>query len=536
MVRVLSSPGVSGDLGDAVRQRWPETIRIAHEPVRRTWALECRADVLPELCAWLVVERDYAFAGLVVEETAPEWLLRYLFYGGEPSAGQVHVLARCAKPGRTVPSISARVHAADWHEREAEDLFGLVFEGHPRLGDFVLHNDVWPEDVGPMRIGFDPATVRPRGEPDPAWQPLRLVEAPGSFLMPVGPIYSGITEPVLFLLETVGEDVIRAFPRLFYKYRGIEKIAEGRPVDDALLLAERCSATSAFAHSLAFCQAVEAVAGVEIPARARALRVVLAELERLRHHVGAIEEICDSTALAVAASQASMLEEDLLRISGSLTGHRYLFGLNVPGGLARDLSDAAVREAAGAAAALVPALRQLEQMLRVSSSFVDRLEGIGTVSHEDALAHGLVGPVARASGVARELRVAQPYAGYGEVELAVAREQGGDGFARLLVLFAEAVESARILVQQARALPAGPVRLAPLTVPAGAGVGWAEAPRGAAFHWVRIGDAGVVTRYRLITPSFINWHGFHLAAENFAFQDFPIILASFGLSAAECDR
>ena len=147
-------------------------------------------------------------------------------------------------------------------------------------------------------------------------------------MMPVGPKFSGVTESVHFQLETVGEDVIRSWTRPFYKWRAIEKLAEGKPAEDALLLAERFAATTAFAHGLAFSQAVEKIAGASIPARARALRVFLAELERLRHHAGAIHEICESTALVVATSQAGMLEEELLRLSGDLSGHRYLFGLN----------------------------------------------------------------------------------------------------------------------------------------------------------------------------------------------------------------
>ena len=520
---------------DIVLTRWPSNIKVGRGPGQGAVTVRCRAAVLRDLSAYLAAEAGYGFGGLVVEETAGAWLLRYLFYG-DGGAGQVHVLCECRKPDRTVPSISAHVHAADWFEREAEDLYGLVFEGHPRLGDFVLHNDVWPEDVAPMRADFDPAARRPRIEPDPSWQPLRLVEAPGSFLMPIGPIYSGVTESALFFLETVGEDVIRALPRLFYKYRGIEKIAERRRVNDVLLLAERCAATSAFAHSLAFCQAVERVAEVEVPARAQALRVVVAELERLRHHVGAIEEICESTALAVATSQASILEEELLRLCGVLTGHRYLFGLNVPGGVSIDPGDGAVRDAANTAVALLPRLRTLRDMLRVSSSFVDRLEGIGIITYREAVAQGWVGPVARASGVGRDLRTAQPYSGYEALGCRVPSEQDGDGLARLVVLFAEAEESVRLLASHAAALPQGPVRIGPFNPPSGAALGWAEAPLGATFHWVRIGDDGLIARYRLITPSFINWHGFHLAAENFAFQDFPIILASFGLSVAECDR
>ena len=172
---------------------------------------------------------------------------------------------------------------------------------------------------------------------DLEWQPLLIVGDPGSFAMPVGPVYEGgLGESLHFLLETVGEDVIRASPRLFYNYRAVEKIAEGRRVSDVLLLAERFAATSAFAHSLAFCQAVEKIHSVEAPPRAAILRVLICELERLRHHAGAIAAICESTALAVPTAHAAIIEEELLRASCVFTGHRYLFGLNVPGGLSRD--------------------------------------------------------------------------------------------------------------------------------------------------------------------------------------------------------
>ncbi len=123
--------------------------------------------------------------------------------------------------------MSARVHAADWHEREAEDMFGLVFEGHPRLGDFILHDDVWQEGVEPMRRAFDPERAIAERRPRENWRPRRVVEAPGVFVMPVGPVFSGEAESVNFQLETIGEEIIRAFPRLFFKYRAVEKMAEG---------------------------------------------------------------------------------------------------------------------------------------------------------------------------------------------------------------------------------------------------------------------------------------------------------------------
>ncbi|HTS70053.1 MAG TPA: NADH-quinone oxidoreductase subunit D, partial [Terriglobia bacterium] len=343
------------------------------------------------------------------------------------------------------------------------------------------------------------------------------------------------TESVHFLLETVGEDVIRAYPRLFFKFRGIEKMAEGKRIDSCLLLAERFSATTAFAHALAFCQAVEAICRTRVPNRAQALRVLLAELERLRHHVGIIHEICESTALAVATSQAAILEEELLRISGTLTGHRYLFGLAIPGGLTKDLSDSACLDAIKACKGILDRLLELDQMLRYSSSFLDRIEDVGIVSPEKAREFGLVGPIARASGFADDLRKAQPYTGYERFSFDVPVETEGDGFARLRILVAESVQALRIMTQVPPMLEPGKVREAINPQP-GVALGWAEAPRGAAFHWLRLGPDRLVNRFRLITPSFVNWHGFHLAAEKFAFQDFPIILATFGLSVAENDR
>jgi Ni,Fe-hydrogenase III large subunit len=265
------------------------------------------------------------------------------------------------------------------------------------------------------------------------------------------------------------------------------------------------------------------------------LRLFIAELERLRHHVGVIAGICESTALTVAASQVSLLEEDLLRVSGVLTGHRYLFGLAVPGGMAADIGDAACLEALGRCGDVLRRLERVERMLTVSSSFLDRLEEVGFISERDARAFGLVGPIARASGVARDLRRAQPYGGYGQRVFDIPTEREGDGYARLRLLFAEARQSVRLMEGAVGGLRAGAVAV-PIQLRAGGALGWVEAPRGAAFHWVRLNPDGTVARYRIVPPSFANWLGFRLSVENFAFQDFPIILSTLDLSAGENDR
>jgi Ni,Fe-hydrogenase III large subunit/Ni,Fe-hydrogenase III component G len=517
--------------------RWPGKVRAAGDASReaRSCEIECSPDAVAELCGWLSSEKGYSFASLIVEEGGSQWELRYIWYGNGDE-GVVHVIARQPLAERVFASLIGHVHAVDWNEREAEDLFGLTFKGHPRLGDFVLHDDRWNREVTPMRKHVDGSAPLVRFLPERKWKPLLVLNAPGAFAMPIGPIYSGVAESALFLLETQGEDVVRCLPRLSYKYRGIEKIAEGHTVAHALLLAERCNGTSAFAHGLAYCQAAEAICGTEAPRRAQVLRVLLAELERFRHHTAAIREICESTGLAVGTSEASILEEELLSLCCRFTGHRYLFGLHTIGGLARDFEVGDCLQLLETVQGILGRLEQLEKMLRYSNSFLDRIEEVGAVSQDDTREFGLVGPIARASGVARDVRKMQPYSGYGNFSFEVPQEKAGDGYARLRVLFSEAKQSVGLMQQAVNALPDGPVHAETVNLTPGAAIGWAEAPRGATFHWLRIGDDLIVMRYHLAAPSFLNWNGFHLATENFAFQDFPIIMATFGLSMAESDR
>jgi formate hydrogenlyase subunit 5 len=493
---------------------------------------------LSALSKFLFWESGCSFGGIVVEELQDNWRLSYLFLA--PGSGWAEILLEVPSSTSTVPSISAEVHAADWHEREAEDLFGLRFEGHPRLGDFILHDQMWPEGVAPYRKPHSELISgrqeRFRRRANAEWRPLLVVQDPGAFAMPVGPVYEGgLGQSVHFLLETVGEDVVRAVPRLFYNFRAVEKIAEEQPVSRALLLAERFAATSSFAHSLAFCLAVEKMCRAEVPVRAKNLRILLSELERLRHHAGAITGICESTALSVAASQAAIIEERLLRASCQFTGHRYLFGLNRPGGLRCDFTGEACAELLKAMDLAVSELHTLEQGLLFTSSFLDRLEDVGIVEAERARDLNFVGPVGRASGQAGDLRRDCPYTGYETYQFRVPHEIEGDGYARLRILFQEAYESARLVHQAAQRLEPGAIAV-PCEAARGVAVGWAEAPIGAALHWLRLDDAGLVERYRIMTASFNNWLGFRVAVEDFAFQDFPIILASFGLSAMECDR
>jgi formate hydrogenlyase subunit 5 len=514
------------------RTVWQDRVTLVEEPGR--YRLSSSVHDLVAMCEWLTGDCHCVFATLVVEQDSAGWRLNYVFH---PRSGQDWVQIEIGLPAgtRTVPSIAAVVPAADWHEREMTDLFGLSFEGHPRQARFVLLEG-WPARTPLMRSDFDLTRgfTAPSGPPSAPME--QLFEAPGAFVMPIGPVFSDLAEAAHFRIGSVGEDVSDLGVQFFYKYRAVEKLAEGQPIDAALLLAERFSGNAAFAHGLAFCQAIEAICGVTPPPRAKTLRTMLAELERLRSHVAIITGVCNSTALAVATSVSTILEEELLRLSCIVSGHRYFFGAVAPGGLRKDVSDSACRNLRTVVSGIAERLVRLEGMLRQSSSFLDRLEEVGVVTPEVAALLGIVGPVARASGVGQDLRVLFPYAAYAQHRPDVPIEREGDGYARLRVLFREALTAASLIGEATAKLPAGPVSAGDVHPAAGAALGAVEAPLGAAIHYVRLAADGLLCRWRIAPPSFANWRGFQLAAEGFAFQDFPIILATFGLSNAENDR
>ncbi len=531
-------PALAAALGNSVV--WQAPADPLHAPIAAadnfvTIVLSCEPENLPLVVRTLTEDADFRFAAIIPCEEGSSFIVAYWFYR---SAGHLRVKLRvrvdAAAP--TVPSISAIAHAADWHERQAEDLFGLIFSSHPKLGDFVLHEQ-WREGVNPMRRQFDHAPLATDADPPMPWSPETILETPGAFVMPIGPVYSDYAESAQFFLETVGEDVVRMIPRFFYKYRAVEKLAEGQSIAQVLLKVERFSGTSAVAHAICFSQAVEQITAVDPPPRAQAIRLLLAELERIRHHLSVLSDVCHSTGMIVPSAQVDILEEQMLRLSCRIGGHRYLYGLVIPGGLRRNIEDDQLQLLADEVQRLRSQAAELFSQLQFTSSFLDRFEGVGITPLEKTKNLGLVGPVARASNLAGDLRIAMPYGYYHHIPaFPEALETEGDGYARIRVLFHEIDSSAEIIRATALSIPPGEHALTALTLAGGEALGAVEAPNGAAFHGVNLAPSGTVRRLALITPSFTNWHGFHLAAENFAFQDFPIMMATFGLSMAESDR
>lgn len=431
----------------------------------------------------------------------------------------------------TYQSITPIMPAAHWLEREMKDLFGIIPKGHPDMRRLAVHQD-WPANVYPLRKDFISNTKVPRvaGEME-----FCSVKGEGIYQVPVGPIHAGIIEPGHFRFFAFGEDVINLQAQLFYTHRGIEKAAEGKSYYDATLVAERvCGACSA-SHVVAYAQAIETLAGVDAPKRALYSRTILLELERLYNHIGDIGNICAGVGFSFGISRGAILKERLMRINMRLTGHRYLRGMVIPGGLRKDLG--ITPKTSLALIELEQELNDLTSTILSSQSILDRLQTTGILDTEAALTLGAVGPAARASGVNKDLRRDLPYGVYRKLDFRVPVQTGGDVYCRLKQRIEECQQSFAILQQAIKQMPQGKLVVEiPHLPPYRTAVGYTESARGANVHWVMSGPNNTIYRYMVRSASHCNWPVLTLCVPGNIIPDFPLINKSFELCYACLDR
>lgn len=431
------------------------------------------------------------------------------------------------------PSLTPTIHVASWYEREIHEMFGLEPEGHPAPVGLRLYD--WPEGLPPMTA--DAARLREVPGRADVSDRVPTVQGQGVFQLPLGPVRSGPQESGEFLFNSGGEDLVMVSPRLGYKFRAVERLAEGRSVEDGILLAERLAGTSSFSNALAFTQAAERALGVEPPEGALVARTLMNELERLHSHFGNLGRVADATGLAVGAAQYAMLKEEVLRTCGRLSGHRYLRGTLSLGGLHVLEAEGLKRVDDGVARWRRRAAR-LEELLEDSATFIDRLDTTAVLPPDYAAQHNLVGPIGRSTGADRDARRDHPYAAYRGLSFEVPVELQGDALARVRVLLAEVGQSLDIVEQLAgRAGPASTPPEPGQSPRPGSAMGWAEAPGGETLHYLELDEGGRIRRWRARPPACVNWHPFAYAcASGNNLTDFPVIEASFGLSHAEFDR
>lgn len=436
--------------------------------------------------------------------------------------------AQVTEEPAVLPSISAGIPSASLFEREIADMFGIAFDGHPDRRTLVFHGN-WPEGLHPLRKEFDASHKPVFADRE---QEFLHIEGTGVFEIPVGPVHAGIIEPGHFRFSVAGEPIINLEAKLYYVHKGMEKLAEGRSFEKAFFLSERISGDETVSNALAYCQALEKLTETtELPERALFTRTILCELERIYTHLGDIAGICVDVAYGFAAYQFNMMRRWCQMLNEQLTGSRFLRSSVKPGGVRMDFI-------AGKETLLLETLDRLEaefretsDMVRGNSMLIDRVENTGVVKPEIAADLNAVGPAGRAAGMARDVRADFPYAAYDRLDFNLVLHKNGDVSCRMHVKMEELLEAIRLIRQAVEMMAPGPVSVAVGKAgPYSRAFGMTEAPRGENCHWLMAGEDNRVFRYKIRTPSFLNWPVLCHAVKGNVVPDFPLINKSFNLS------
>jgi membrane-bound hydrogenase subunit alpha len=346
-------------------------------------------------------------------------------------------------------------------------------------------------------------------------------------VIPIGPQHPALKEPVNFRVIADGEKIVRLELDLSYNHRGIEKAAEQRNFIRVLPLLERVCGICSHSHATVFAKGIEEIMGLEIPPRARYIRTIIAELERMHSHLlwlgVAAHEIGFNTLFMWTWRDREAVQDTLEEMSGN----RVHYNMNEIGGVRCDLTPAQVEAALRRLPDLEERIKKYREMADSEETLLIRFRGVGRMSREEALKYGAVGPTARASGVDYDVRRDDPYLAYAEVPWKVITDNHGDVYGRTLVRIGELRESIQIVRYCLENMPAGPIRIdAPKNAPKGEILSRYEAPRGELAHYLRTNGTDKVERVDIRSPTLANWTSVAmcLAGQNLA--DIPVIVAA----------
>lgn len=424
-------------------------------------------------------------------------------------------VTRTLVPGKEFPSLTPYSPQVHLFEREIAEQFGLVPVGHPWLK--------------PVRY---PASRDGRGASQIGVTDFYRVEGEEVHEVAVGPVHAGIIEPGHFRFQCHGEEVFHLEISLGYQHRGIEAaIAAGVSPNRLLRMMETVAGDTTIGHASAYLHAMESVAGGRVPARAQVLRAIGLELERLANHTGDLGALAGDVGFLPTQAYCGRLRGDLLNLTALVCGNRFGRGWLRPGGVAFDVDAARIDELRRRLQNTWKDVANAIRLLWDTPSVMERFETTGALSEEQGRQLGLVGPAARACGLARDVRNDHPLGAYRFNHLPVSTWKGGDVLARAYVRWMEIEHSVQFIDEQLAALPDGAIqadtaRPRPGMFVASLVEGW----RGEICHVALTDEAGRWERYKIVDPSFHNWSGLALALRNQAISDFPVCNKSFNLS------
>lgn len=472
--------------------------KLPHAVLEENWqtpnqvTVTVKLNTLPEGVATLYYGREGWLSVVVCNDERPINDTFGLYYVlSMEGEDRCHVIVHAAVPSSNeeFPSVTPKVPACVWGEREIRDMYGLRPIGLPDERRLVLPDD-WPDDLYPLRKDAMDYRLRPPPTSDKENYQFRNDAEGETTVVPLGPLHITSDEPGHFRLFVDGEDIIDADYRMFYVHRGMEKLAETRMgYNEVTFLADRVCGICGYAHSVAYASSIENALGIVVPQRAHAIRSIMLETERLHSHMLNLGLVCHFTGFDSGFMQFFRAREKAMTLAELLTGGRKTYGINLIGGVRRDV----LAEQRSRTLALVAELRaevqRLFEILLATPNFGPRVKGVGVLDRKIARDYSPVGPVVRGSGYRRDTRVDHAFAGYGSVDLDINTGDGCDVQSRTMIRAAEIFDSLSLIEQFLDSTPTGPILNEDFVYkPYKFALGFTEAPRGEDIHWSMTGD------------------------------------------------
>ncbi|MBI3019558.1 MAG: NADH-quinone oxidoreductase subunit C [Deltaproteobacteria bacterium] len=406
-------------------------------------------------------------------------------------------------PTKKYPSLTPECPQAHLFEREIKEQHDILPEGHP-----------WLKPVRALGTDF----FRIAGE--------EIHE------VAVGPVHAGIIEPGHFRFQCHGEDVIHLEIALGYQHRGLEHQLQHGPTKRTLSYMETAAGDTSIGHTLAYCHALETLSSCEVSERAQMLRAIGLELERLANHTGDLGALAADIGYLPTSSYCGRLRGEFLNLTAEICGSRLGRGLVRPGGVGFDIDEKLISLILQEK--LKKAFKDVTdavQLLWDTPSVLSRFEETGVLSKKSAMELGMVGLVARSSGLRQDIRHTFPFGIYHKEKPSLSTWKSGDVFARAHIRWLEIQASVKFILKLLEALPAGKKRektgaLLKNTLTVSLIEGW----RGEICHVAITDDKGLFSTYKIVDPSFHNWAGLALALRGQQISDFPLCNKSFNLS------
>ena len=508
-----------------------EPVEVSYQEKGYHYALETSPDKLPDVVRFFDEKCFYLECLLCTDYT--DYLELVYLFNAHLSPCRVKVTLKIDPQQPIAPSMSAIYSSAYWYEREIHEFYGVLFTGHPNMTYLFLHNDI--HDY-PLRKGKVPVPPEDKQRLD-SFKP---GEEEDAFFINLGPQHPSTHGVLRVVLKMDGEYIEQAEPVLGYLHRMHEKMAENRSYQQFLPNTGRMDYLGPMSFNLGYVLAVERLCAISVPDRAKFVRIIATELNRICSHlmwVGAyLADLGALTPFLFVFDDREQIQDVLEGITGSrLTYCYFRFG-----GLYNDVDDQFIAGTKAFVKRMWGRFSLYEKLVTGNVIFVNRTKGIGTITKEQARKYGVAGPVLRSAGIACDLRKVEPYSAYNEIEFNTPVGEHGDALDTYKIRIAEMENSLRIIEQALAKLPGGPFMAEKvpkkLKPPRGDIYQVVETPRGELGIYIVSDESDRPLRMKWRVPSFSNLMVFPELARGALLADAVAILGSLDLVIPEIDR